>query len=565
MLIGANDATLCVCNQWGQTPLHSAFDSRDFPSSKIVRILLQPALSAQASRENSPRSSPRDEAAGSSERRQAVTLKDRRGRLPLHIACEKGAPYTVVRLLIGAWPEAARVSIKSSDSNANGQVKTKMNYVLPVHQYAKFLLNLEMERQEALRNPQSPPSLTEDVARRGSHANNHAGLNMQFNPISAVTTAIIELLLRPLVHYKEACQIQDSAGYTPLHLACKFNVRYEVFKKLLKTHKDAACLAVVSHNVEDGEDAKRYPLDLLERHRSEVELLHSRSEPRNESMNENPVTAGNDRGPSPEPGEQGDGLSAFNRKSDMLFSYYPMVPTGPYTCQNSHSKPRKLFHRWRHEQSRINRLESRIHAECISGALSETSRLIWLFWCDHIETETSKSKKRTFMYNYLAPIGRLISTLQADGLWKLTFIKTGGSRNNNGDKVKEKGTFIKIRAANDRTVFLESEKRHCNAKFQDLLDPSTAILSSICEYLHITSILQLRSSCTKARLWSVSLLTNGVHIRNRPMNVEQHQHQNIGDRIKGFVSGNHQQNTVGGVGGVTIIPLHIPLAKITHR
>ena len=115
LLIGADttqttqkhQTLLCATNQWGQTPLHSAFDSRDVPSSKIVRMLLQTTNRHRQAHAHIDGCNNKEEC----EVLTAVQMKDRRGRLPLHIACEKGAQFTIIRLLVGAWPDAVRLLV----------------------------------------------------------------------------------------------------------------------------------------------------------------------------------------------------------------------------------------------------------------------------------------------------------------------------------------------------------------------------------------------------------------------------------------------------------------------
>ena len=542
--------------------------------------------------------------------------------------------------------------------------------MLAVHLYAQFLSNtLEQQHHSSnilkARNPQSPPSLQDgntSMDRResnlstNSNSNGHRNPNpasstgsnnnnsiigagpsaggeppsttLQYTPISAMTTAIIELLLRPILNHAECAKLADAAGYTALHLAAKYNVRYEVLKKVLRTYPDAASLAVPLWRTSDGtrvtgvghhqqhkhvqhEEVYVYPLDLLEQHRPEVELWHSRNEPPVESVSAIGTTGANGLLSSQQEEQQKDALLEYNRKSDLLFAYDPMIPTGPGTLLQYHKNltiksssrssgnlPLPLT--WRYENTRLQRLEYRIISECQSTttSLSETCRVIWLHWCSTAEeclysndsTVTIESKKGgTRSMNYLASIGRVISTLNADGLWKLTFVKHRKTGKSNKTSGSGGGTFIKIIAADNRTVFLEAERRACNGTFTNTFlhhnnnsysgDTTTTsnkknksksvgenqqqqqqsalahhqhlnmrLLSVLCSYLTLSETCNLRAVCSKLRMHSVTLLHPGLHLR-----------------ADTTASGSNWVEKVGGFGvDMNDIPLSIPLVHLTH-
>lgn len=184
-IISSNPAALVDTDLEGRTPIHAAFllSKDEPPALGVIRALLTPPG------EN------------------AIKMKDSSGRLPIHIAAERGAGQAVLKLLIDAYQD--------------GCYRTNDMGDLPIHLLLK------------------------------------SGL---------ATVASVELLIRPIMSNESICRIGGSRGVNlPLHIAAEYQVSFKVLERLLQTYGEGAERARVIP-LQEGEIEKepQFALDILE-------------------------------------------------------------------------------------------------------------------------------------------------------------------------------------------------------------------------------------------------------------------------------------------------------------
>ncbi|KAL3823545.1 LOW QUALITY PROTEIN: hypothetical protein ACHAXA_002886 [Cyclostephanos tholiformis] len=157
-LVNAFPTALLNIDDERRTPLHVAFDCPRMPNRCIVQALL------------------------TSSGVNAAQLKDSRGKLPIHIAAERGAGEELIRLLVDAYVDGCYRLTDDGD--------------LPLHL----------------------------LVRSGN-----------------ATQVTVELLLRPIMSNPTICSYPGSLGINlPLHIASEYRCNYSIFKDLLNSYSEGA-------------------------------------------------------------------------------------------------------------------------------------------------------------------------------------------------------------------------------------------------------------------------------------------------------------------------------------
>lgn len=192
-IITASPSALVDTDKEGRTPMHAAFllSKEEPPALGVIRALL---------------TSPGD---------NAIRLKDSSGRLPIHIAAERGAGEAILRMLVEAYPDGCYRVNKHGD--------------LPLHLLLKS---------------------------------------------GTATTTTVELLLRPIMHNETICKIGGAHGVNlPLHIAAEYQCSFKVLEKLLQTHGDAALIPREKGNYnETSASDSGYALDIFEHGKESVSV-----------------------------------------------------------------------------------------------------------------------------------------------------------------------------------------------------------------------------------------------------------------------------------------------------
>ena len=190
-IITASPAALVDCDNQGRTPIHAAFllSKDEPPRLGVIRALLTPPG------EN------------------AIKLKDWSGRLPIHIAAERGAGGAILKLLVDAYQD--------------GCYRTNDQGDLPLHLLLK------------------------------------SGL---------ATASSVELLIRPMMSNESICRIGGSRGTNlPLHIAAEYQVSFKIIERLLQTFGEAAERTRVFPAVEgEVEEEPQFALDIVENARGKT-------------------------------------------------------------------------------------------------------------------------------------------------------------------------------------------------------------------------------------------------------------------------------------------------------
>ena len=297
-IISACPAALVETDKEGRTPMHAALllCKDEPPSLGVTRALLSPPG------EN------------------AIKLKDSSGRLPLHIAAERGAGEGILRLLVDAYIDGCYRTNKDGD------------------------LPLQL------------------LVRSG-----------------AATTESVEILLRPIMQNQSICRIGGSHGPNlPLHIATEYQCSYKVLEKLLLTYGEAATvprLASVGDNDHSSAKPKVFALDILEAGKSAFLAGANDDDDHDGSFPETSDHSGQIR-PQVEV-RQAD----FFVRSDLVFVYNPLL-TSPVTGKSYRSdreRIRRLENLIRREAVQCGE-DRKINRR---AKLTEMAKHAWIFLCTY--------------------------------------------------------------------------------------------------------------------------------------------------------------------------------------
>jgi len=305
-LIDAHPSALLYLDNKKRTPLHAAFDlpsnfDGKLPHLGIVQALLTPP--------------------GNS----ATQLKDSSGRLPLHIAAEKGAGEGMLRLLVNSYADGCYRQTDTGD--------------LPLHL----------------------------LARSGN-----------------ATQTTIELLTRPIMDNTTICSYGGSQGVNlPLHIACQFRCKYDIIEGLLSAYGEAA--RIRRHSVRNIEKSPRgprhkkpaeYALAIFEEGRGVVEGM---------SLGEEVSSAVKRRDSIKKKGSayRTLGLADFDLRSDLIFVHNPDVPKTqlpfmPTFFRDEPDRIERLKSVIRREAIECSRVE---HFATEDVALTDMAKLAWSWMC----------------------------------------------------------------------------------------------------------------------------------------------------------------------------------------
>ena len=350
-LIAERPSTLMEADREGRTALHAVFllCETEPPSVGVIKALL---------------TTPGENAAAQ---------KDDHNRLPIHIACERGASFPILKLLVAAYSDSCYRVNRDGD--------------LPVHL----------------------------LVRSGS-----------------ATTQTVELLIDPVCRNETICMMGGSIGTRlPLHIAAEYTCSYKLLERLLLTYPAAAKVPrttpLPSANKGDMDASENmYALDLFEAERNAqggidyhqlndssfvAKSVLGGSKPYSdadggsefiiEAIEEISLVKGAENGssrgekvkrrgsfghiscasiesrPSRDAAAHDLLIADFDLRSDLIFSYAPYVP-------------RKGKLRFREEPYRIQRLRNLIRREAVQiaedkgsmrKAFSEMARFAFCFMC----------------------------------------------------------------------------------------------------------------------------------------------------------------------------------------
>lgn len=342
----------------GNNPLHVLISEGDNPSNLMrqIEVLI-------------------DAGFGSSKKLRAS------GNSPIFYALKVGAPQRTLELLIDAQPAALldtnndkmtplHAAFNRSRVPSFGLVKALLAHSgvnachlkdssgrLPLHMAAEMGASESLLRLLVDAYPDS-------CYRRTDEGDLPVHLLVRSGGATQVS---IELLLRPIMESHSVCTYGGSREFglnLPLHIAAAYNCSFDILQHLLSSYGDAASIRRQLPKARTKNDEKQ--------HTSTPEFaLAILEEARGKSKTTGPIAK-----------DKAIKEEDFNRRSDLIFTYYPDAPKTelPY-----------LPSFYRDEKDRIERLKNMIRKEAVNCTISgiedhtasvtEMTRLAWCWMC----------------------------------------------------------------------------------------------------------------------------------------------------------------------------------------
>lgn len=418
-------------NRWGQTPLHSLFDSKELPKLQVVKIFMEyndqmfqnsgtvNSSAIDAILDNSTaKNNSLDEETNNNNISQddeineeclnyphhslvkALATKDSKARLPLHLALSNGASDKILQALIRAYPTACCMFDNSKK--------------LPMQQYYLYLTSLK-------------PHVFRTRIKEGARVTLELLISYTFSEAEYNKQAKSKIK-----------KMVESSKFHPLHVSCEFGLSYELIKKLCKEYPTAAKSPKPESSI--------YPFEL---HLRSWNAYSSTSTPQNREE--------------------------FDAASDLLFSLYPGVPPSD-----------KDIPPFRKNVARLDRFEQKIREDAKNPEqkeLTPVTRALWAWMCNY-----SNPKDPTDTYS--SNIRRIVDNLDSNSLWKLSFVK----QMHNGQFLKGgHDEFLESEKRTYEDLMQVSHLWQCDMlKF---LDEEEALLySSVCKHTFVSGVRYLKGN-----------------------------------------------------------------------
>jgi hypothetical protein len=293
------------------------------------------------------------------------------GRCMMHEICCRDFPdrfthnsFCRVADLVGDVVELKNTLTLLKDTDQDACTLVDEDGDLPVHLLARLLMEWEAGWYQKVYSEARGEDKEEE---------NGAGITTLYQTMSQC----IDLVLKPVSRRKELCCRGGRIGkLLPLHIAAIFTVSYDTLRLLLERHPEAAAIPCDLNGIRTFIPNKSIPLQLHDRLSTDFpkwELESVANETDQETSLTQPML------------NHSVGTNGEMRRSDLIFAFYPDAT--PY----------------RHDISRIRRIETRICLEMITGEndfeLSSPARLLWIWLCTFVaggdeEAEYSDSVKR---------------------------------------------------------------------------------------------------------------------------------------------------------------------------
>lgn len=371
--------------------------------------------------------------------------------LPLHLASRNGAPTSTLRLLVQAYPSAARKVDGEGDLPIHllrqyGEEEA-IRQRIPIHQsvnvesiemllqplcldldatHPSFEGDRQLERLFKLR-AQTDDDLTAAVEA--------AKRVLKSDRVSASSTTKREIGTENDDLTTIACiTASSSSGHLPLQIAAEFGVSYDTLLGLIQSNPSAASKA---HEMQS-------PLELFENGRAGKETQDAeKTKRRSERVIESATfgLGGSNSGYSQENYDRI--IQSYLLRSDLLLAMYPEAEPSSLLlnqqqqkdnesasfsrCSDNNRMPlkrRRPSRRipFRHDPSRLRRIETWIRKEASASneeILSLPIQMVWGWLCDNTDAATGDKRD-----NFIGSIGRVIDGLEQQALWKLSLISS---------------------------------------------------------------------------------------------------------------------------------------------
>ena len=427
--------------------------------------------------------------------------------LPLHLASRNGAPTSTLRLLVQAYPSAAVIADGKGDLPIHllrqyGD-KEAQKQRIPIHE------SVNVESIEILLQPlcstssdaTQPPITGEKQLERlfRLRAQTDDDLTAAVEAAKRVLSSKTKTAMGADDLITVACVTPSSfSGHLPLHIAAEFGVSYDTLLGLVQSNSAAAKEAL---NMQS-------PLEQFENGRAGKEAQDAeKSKRRSERVIESATfgLGSSSEGHSQE--DCGRVMESFRRRSDLLFAMYPNAEpsslqrdeesTNISRCSDANRKAKKRRSRqsrnvpYRHDSSRMRRIETLIQKEASSGIDEGLSLPIQIFWSWICDNAVASDDKRE---NFVGSVGRVIDGLGQQALWKLSLVASPVPK--------------LLLLGNGKSVPEEAICRRPNASFDQMLRSSSQHGWQFCMtgFLTAKDALSYSRTCRRTRQGSVRIL-----------------------------------------------------------
>jgi len=428
-------------NQWGQTPLHCAFDTDEMPSVETIRVLLglQPG-----SEENSLLGIEDDENEFEGSKAivrkfalKALATQDANSYLPLHLAAKKGAPEEILQLLVSASPIAAITSTTGGDlpihlsqyyaeDTARGDIDRRVTRQGSLHgrseifrlKKSKAFEIVSLGQVESLLEPLCP-----DV-RLPVHSNNAVADESTLERSSTVSSFI-----DPSAAINLAVRLPGSRNVSlPIHIAAEHGASIHILQSFCDQNPEGlatpqciskSVLASSTSSVSAGDEKitlpELFPIESFEKGRAAIEA----SKAAHDVMCYEDDSGGQSID-SARLEKSKEILKNFEERSDLLFAFYPDAVPSVFveSSQNVTAEQQKIP--FRKYPKRFRRLENLIRTEATDSSTTQFSvvaRRVWLWLYRGINDFDDEGASVQFQ----GSVGRIVTGLSKEALLKLSF------------------------------------------------------------------------------------------------------------------------------------------------
>lgn len=519
-------------NQWGQTPLHCAFDTDEMPSIETIRVLLglQPGSEENllVSFEGDENESEGSKAVVRKFALKALATQDANSYLPLHLAAKKGAPEEILQLLVSASPIAAITSTTGGDlpihliqyyaeDTARGDVDRRVTRQGSWHG-GSDIFRLDKNRAFEIVSLGQVQSLLEPLCldpdvRLHVHSNKGVADESTLEGSSTVSTFI-----DPSAAINLAMRLPGSRNVNlPIHIAAEHGASIRILRCFCDQNPEGlatpqsisqSVLASSSSSIRTGDEKIKlpelFPIESFEKGRAAIEACKAAHD-----VMWYEEGSGGKSIDSARLVKAKEILKSFEERSDLLFAFYPDALPSVFveSRQNVTTERQKIP--FRKNSKRLRRLENLIRTEASDSSTTQFSvvvRRIWLWLYRGINDLDDEGPSIHFQ----GCIGRIVTGLSKEALLKLSFISHiandfGIELESGSDALRNVPCMIQ-----GQSIHQYAEARDASMTMNAMLfaneKEDTNFVHTICEFLEANDALLYSTVCRSTMRTGVRLL-----------------------------------------------------------
>lgn len=518
-------------NKWGETPLHSVFESDELPRVETINILLGLPNELSEIRDDVTSLSEKTEDEMELSRKvvrrhskKALATKDSEQCLPLHLAAKKGADAQILKLLVAASPNAVFCATAKGDLPIHllqfysedsiqrahdGKFKRRGSWLgeKSIFRLQRSIDLITCSQVEALLEPWCDDYVGNIDDEEDEEVQAHDTNNIQNDSKSSHSGSTVG------IHDQEVAALALPGSrnmYLPIHIAAEHGISKKILHVLCDKypegvetpHQTLKAGYVASNSSLSGSDDRYkgrniYPLEMFEKGRASVEASAAAREVYNEQGFERQSVE------SHVVKKYREILREYEERSDLLFAYYPDAVKSIFnqmaklTCGNDVNVP------FRKDPNRLDRLETQIRNDILEPSIDcigEVSRLVWLWLYNGVNREMDKKITDGFG----ASVARIVTGLPEDALLKLSYL-TLEANVGNVNYLECEPCLIR-----GESILDYAKERGFNMSFDDLLESheksNKNFLFNICKFLDAIDALSFSATCKHVMRSGVRIL-----------------------------------------------------------